>query len=146
MEEFVEKIKVIANVEDSIDFLNRKIPNWRSIYDKPQILKRLINFLPCLFSGIRLFTSKILDDYSILNYLSINVKKAVFMFICVDNGSFIVQESSYGYIKYLETIDDYHEFMLFMNNIPVELRYSYDEENNSVFEGLFEKYFNGSYI
>lgn len=96
---------------------------------------------------IEYFTELILEDYSCLNHLSENVKKSVYLLICMANKSFpYIDHESLRYYSYLQSLDDIEEFADFMNNIPEELKSTEIVYDKKYFEKMFNERFGGTFI
>lgn len=99
------------------------------------------------FTYIDYFTTTRLDNYSCLDHLSENVKKAVYLLICMANKLFpYINHGSPRYYSYLQSLNDIEEFADFMNNIPEELEGTEIVYNKEYFEKLFDKNFGVTYI
>lgn len=129
--------------ESVILIMNTIMPDWRISPNEEIFFKY---FSDCNLEFWKdAFTNKMLDDYSCLNHLSPNVRKAVFSIICICNNSFTCYNRKY-YSRYLTNCLELFEFYNFMVNIPEELKFKEDEDPDEYFDSLCDKYLGGSYI
>lgn len=90
-------------------------------------------------------TNSRLDNYSFLDCISKNVKKSVYLLVCIGNGTIQINYDNIRlerqYFNYLKSLNDIEEFVDFMDNIPEELKCSGIKQDIDYFESLFENEF-----
>lgn len=84
----------------------------------------------------KVFTSTILDDYSFLNSLSPNVKKAVVYKILIDNSTV---NGDTDQLSFIETIEELTEYLRYVSD--PDPRIKLDSQFNLMDREQFEKFY-----